>query len=358
MMDTGSADSVQAKPRGASEPPARRPAGASAGSATWAIPATCGELVQGFGRGRWLQIAAPVDLYRTARAEVVPPGRAETGASRRYAKVKRGLEILLRDRPGRALRVMLGGDEVPRGTGFGSSTADLGAALRAGVEALGLRGSGEAVVRAALQVEPTSGSLLGGLVLFDHRAGTIREPLGPPPALNILCVRLPGAVDTVTFNRGLPTRLPEHALRVWRDAFRLCAAGIAHGDAGKIGAAATASAAAARHLGCPPAPPGLEACARETAALGILRAHSGTVWGLLYPEDETPAPEEVADVLSHGGAVTVPVLPARSSATVASLRLIGGGCRVAPPSDMRLSSQIDARGPPEVRSEADAAPPL
>ena len=332
MMDTGSADSEQASAvsrksasrrecRSAAAPPARRPVGASARSATWATPATCGELVQGFGRGRWLQIAAPVDLYRTARAEVVPLARSDAGASRRYAKVKRGLEILLRDRPDCAVRVTLGGDEIPRGSGFGSSTADLGAALRAGMDALGLRGSGEAVVRAALQVEPTSGSLLPGLVLFDHRGGTIREPLGPPPALNILCIRLPGVVDTVTFNRGLPTRLPEHALRAWRDAFRLCADGIAHGDPGKIGAAATASAAAAHHLGCPPAPPGLEACARATTALGILRAHSGTVWGLLYPEEETPTPEEVSDILNHGVAVTVPVLPARSSATVASVQL-------------------------------------
>ncbi|MYA34678.1 MAG: hypothetical protein F4Y33_13670 [Gemmatimonadales bacterium] len=347
-----------ALPRGASVHPARRPAAARAGSATWAAPATCGELVQGFGRGRWLQIAAPVDLYRAARAEVVSPAHAEAGASRRHAKVKRGLEVLLRERPGRALRVMLGGDELPRASGFGSSTADLGAALRAGVDALGLRGSDDAVVSTALQVEPTGGSLLPGLVLFDHRRGTIREPLGPPPALNILCFRVPGAVDTVAFNRGLPTRLPEHVLKVWRDAFRLCAEGIAHGDPGKIGAAATASAAAALRLGCSPAPPGLEVCARETTALGILRAHSGTVWGLLYPKDETPVPGEVSEILNRGGPVTVPVLPARSSAMVASLRLIGGGCRVAPPSDMRLSSQIDARGPPEVRSETDAAPPL
>ena len=321
-------------------------------------PATCGELVQGFGRGRWLQIAAPVDLYRTARAGVVASRGAEAAASRRYAKVERGLEVLLERRPGRALQVRLGGDEIPRGAGFGSSTADLGAALRAAAAALGLEGPDDAVVGAALEVEPTSGALLPGLVLFDHRGGTIREPLGPPPPLKILCIRRPGAVDTVTFNRGLPTRLSEHAVGAWRDAFRLCAEGIADGDPGKIGAAATASAEAARHLGCPPAPPGLAACARETSALGILRAHSGTVWGLLYPEDGTPAPETVADILGAAGAGCVPVLPARSRATVAPLRLVGGGCRVAPPAEMRLSSPIDARGPPEVRSDADAAPPL
>ncbi len=332
----------------------------SAGGAqgAWTAPATCGELVQGFHRGRWLQIAAPVELYRAARADVVSFERAAPGACGRYAKVQLGLGMLLRALPGRALRATLGGDEIPRGVGFGSSTADLGAALRAGAEALDLREPCDAVVRAALQVEPTGGSLLPGLVLFDHRAGTIREPLGPPPPLNILCIRLQGEVDTVAFNRRLPARLPEHALRAWDGAFRLCAEGIACGDLRKVGDASTASAEAAHHLGCPPTPPGLAMCARETRSIGVARAHSGTVWGLLYPATETPAPEEVADMLSHAGVMTVPPLPSRSRAMVVLLKLIGGGCRVAPSLEMPLSCSVDARGPPEVRSEADAAPPL
>ncbi len=332
----------------------------SAGSAqaVWAAPATCGELVQGFHRGRWLQIAAPVELYRTARAEVVPLDEADPGASGRYAKVQLGLGMLLRGLPGRALRATLGGDEIPRGVGFGSSSADLGAALSAGADALHLPEAHEAAVRAALEVEPTSGSLLPGLLLFDHREGTIREPLGSPPSLNILCIRQAGEVDTVAFNRRLPARLPQHALRAWDDAFRLCAEGIARGDLRKIGAASTASAEAALHLGCPPAPPGLALCARETRSIGVVRAHSGTVCGLLYPVTETPPPEKVADMLSHAGVVTVPPLPARSPAMVTALRLVGGGCRVAPRMEMPLSCCVDARGPPEVRSEADAAPPL
>ena len=326
--------------------------------AVWAAPATCGELVQGFHRGRWLQIAAPVELYRTARAEVVPLDRARPGPSRRYAKVQLGLGVLLRRSPRRALRATLGGDEIPRGVGFGSSTADLGAALRAGADALDLPEPRDAIVRAALQVEPTSGSLLPGLVLFDHREGTIREPLGPPPPLSILCFRLPGEIDTVAFNRRLPARLPDHALRAWDSAFRLCAEGIARGDPARIGAAATVSAEMALHLGCPPAPPGLTLCAHETRSTGVVRAHSGTAWGLLYPGTETPAPEEVADRLSHAGVGPVPALPSRSPAMVTALRLVGGGCRVAPRAEIPLSCCVDARGPPEVRSEADAAPPL
>ena len=327
-------------------------------SAIWTVPATCGEFVQGFHRGRWLQIAAPVDLYRTAFAEIVPFERADPGAFGQYTKVRRGLGFLLHERPGCSLRVTLGGDDIPRGPGFGSSTADMGAALCAAADALGLPEPCEAAVDTALRVEPTNGSLLPGLVLFDHRAGTIREALGPPPPLKILCIRLPGAVDTVAFNRRLPARLPEHALTAWDGAFRLCADGIARGDLRKIGVAATASAETARHLGSPPAPPGLAACVRETTSVGFLRAHSGTVWGLLYPATETPEPEEVVDILGHAGVVAVPPLPESSPATVSVLRPVEGGCRVVPPMQMPLSCCVDARGPPEVRSEADAAPPL
>ena len=140
-------------------------------SAIWTVPATCGEFVQGFHRGRWLQVAAPVDLYRTAFAEIVPFERADPGAFGQYAKVRRGLGFLLHERPGCSLRVTLGGDDIPRGSGFGSSTADMGAALCAAADALDLPEPSEAAVDAALRVEPTSGSLLPGLVLFDHRAG-------------------------------------------------------------------------------------------------------------------------------------------------------------------------------------------
>lgn len=302
----------------------------------WTAPAAFGELVQGFHRGRWLQIAAPVDLYRRARAEVGPvhpPTR-----SPRYSKVQRGLRILLRPRPHLSVRVSLGGDPVPRAVGFGSSTADLGAALCATAHALKLAGPRDAVVEAALEVEPTGGALLPGLALFDHRRGTIREPLGPPPPLVLLGIRLGGSVDTLEFNRRLPARLPEEALRGWKRAFQLCAEGIARGDAEQIGAASSQSAELSRHLGCLPAPPGLARCARETGAAGIVRAHSGTLWGLLYPESRAPEPGEVACMLSEMKVRSVPVLPP-SSSLVTCLSLEGGGMRRASPG---LPFEIDA----------------
>ena len=321
-------------PRSAAEAQAgqRGAAGTPSGSEGWAAPAALGELVQGFHRGRWLQIAAPVSLYRQARAEIVaehPPPRPHGAApgSHRYTKVQRGLEILLRTRPGHTVRALLGGDEIPRGAGFGSSTADLGAALRAAAEVLGLPEPSEAVVRAALEVEPTGGALLPGLVLFDHRRGTIREPLGPPPLLTLLAIRMPGSVDTVAFNRGLPERLPRHILKRWDRAFRLCTEGIASGDVEQIGAAASESVDLSRHLGCPPAPPGLAVCAAETGAAGVSRAHSGTLHGLLYPGGAAPDAKEVATILRETQLPAGPVLPARSPALVAALELVEGGMR-------------------------------
>ncbi len=314
--------------------------------ASWCAPATCGELVQGFVRGRWLQIAAPIDRTRSAWARVwdaetpsavtcaepiptPPASMPDPGGRGEFGKVRRGLELLLSRTEGAAVSVGLGGDVLPRGVGFGSSTADLGAALAAAAAALGVPDAPSLAVDLALAVEPTNGSLLPGLALFDHREGHVREPLGPPPDIEIVCVRLPGRVDTVAFNRSLPERLSAEALDGWSDAFGSCMAGIERGDLERIGAAATASSLLARHLGCPPVPNVLLRAARETRALGVGRAHSGTVFALLYPCGLRPELDEVADRL-WGVERAAPPGTGRASSWAPWLdayRLVGGGVR-------------------------------
>ncbi len=330
-------------------------------SEPWTAPATFGELVQGFHRGRWLQIAAPVALRRQARASLASPDDP-IPRSRRYPKLQRALQRLLCACPGAAIRLLVGGDPVPRGAGFGSSTADIGAALRAAAQLLELPNPDAAVIDAALATEPTSGSLLPGLALFDHRRGTIRESLGEPPPIVILGIRLPGAVDTLEFNRRLPARLPAGALRAWDRAFQLCIEGVVHGNPEQIGAAASASSELAHHLGCPPAPAGVARVARESRAVGVLCAHSGTLRGLLYPATEAPAAGEIADRLRILGVHSVPVRGQSSSLRVCSLALAAGGMRrvaanlpFTPDAAIVAASQEGATGS---RSEADAAPPL
>ncbi|MEM7417089.1 MAG: hypothetical protein AAF389_16405 [Gemmatimonadota bacterium] len=314
----------------------------------WTTPAVGGELVQGMYRGRWLHVAAPIDRFRWAVAladgaesehsawttRVLEPARDR----RSWRKVRAGLAHVASRRDVPPIRVALGGAVLSRGVGMGSSTADLAVATAALSDALGDPSPSETAVDACLEVEPTNGSVLTGLVLFDHREGTIREPLGEPPPAELVLVQPPGLVDTESFNRRLPRRVSAEVLDGWRRAFELCAAGIESGDLHALARAATSSAKLATHLGATPTPEAVERCAEATGALGWLRAHSGTVWSLIYPIGGAPdaseileiwggapPPEQVSNVrLVRGGIGSSPALPSPCDAVILPPHIRGG----------------------------------
>lgn len=268
--------------------------------ATWSAPGTCGELVQGFHRDRWLHVAAPVNRRRIAAVDTSEPPvespPSVTTDPEAWWKARRGLQEVLAGRVASdGLAVAVGGDEIPRGVGLGSSTADLGAVVAAAAARLGVPDPAATAVDIALRVEPTNGALLPGLALFDHRAGTVREFLGSPPPLEILAFDSARQVDTLAFNRRLPSRLPAEALQGWAAVFRLCAEGVWKGDAEAVAQAATRSASLAVYLGCSAVPAALLRLVDETSALGVARAHSGSAYGVLYAPGTRPSPEEVSE---------------------------------------------------------------
>jgi L-threonine kinase len=90
-----------------------------------------------------------------------------------------------------------------------------------------------------------------------------------------------GEVDTLAFNRrdhreALRRLAPQH-----REAFALLREGLKRGDWRAIGAAATLSAHAHQAILPHPLLEPVLALAREVGALGVCRAHSGTLLGVL-----------------------------------------------------------------------------
>jgi L-threonine kinase len=170
---------------------------------------------------------------------------------------------------------------LPKGRGYGSSTADIGATLYALGHAFGQPLTPLEISTLALQVEPTDSSLFPDLVLWDHRHGQLYETLGQPPALTVVVLDPGGEVNTVAYNQldhrtALRKLAPLH-----RDAFQLLQEGLRQGDVAAIGTAATMSAQAHQAI-LPNAllEPAIH-LAREVGAVGVCRAHSGTVIGLL-----------------------------------------------------------------------------
>jgi L-threonine kinase len=254
----------------------------------WA-PGTCGELVEGSIDGKTFLVTCPIDIGSTIElnreATGFPPDFPKTARAIELAAAKLGLPVR-----------ELGFEResgLPPGKGMGSSTADMAAAVLAACRLAGQEMSPREIAELALMVEPSDGTMFPGLVLFDHREGKWLEELGEAPAINILIADPGGEVDTIAFNQdGYLEKMNEKKEPQVREALRLIREGLASGDLNKIGRGATESALANQELLPKPDLPQMLKWAEEVKALGVNVAHSGTVMGLLLPEDGYH-PEEV-----------------------------------------------------------------
>lgn len=247
--------------------------------ATATGPGTCGELAQGPWEGREVMITCPVALHATARVMLCPGhGRLHTPAD--APRTRSALEALP---PAAEQDLWLELDNpLPRGRGMASSTADLCTALAARLALEGRHLSARELARRVLAVEPSDGIMLPGIALFDHREGTVMESLAEAPPLWVLCLDFGGRVDTLRFNAHPPEPHDPQAA----DAVAEVHAGLRENDLKKIAAGATASALARQSRLPHPALDEVRRLAEKTGAMGLNRAHSGTVLGLLFDDPE------------------------------------------------------------------------
>ncbi|MGQ9681957.1 MAG: GHMP family kinase ATP-binding protein, partial [Anaerolineae bacterium] len=249
--------------------------------ATVSLPGTCGELIQGTVDGVPFLVSCPIAVYGQVTVAVgqgLGPVVAPPDAPKARAALLAALSAY--GAGGQSARLCIA-SPLPRSKGLGSSTADVGGALAATAAALGQTLEAQAVARLATAIEPSDSTLFPGLVLFDHRAGTLYEPLGPAPELAVLVLDGGGEVDTLEYNRrdhraALRRLAPQH-----REALQVLRAGLRTGDLAAIGHAATLSALAHQAILPKPALPAVIALARDLGAWGVNVAHSGTVIGIL-----------------------------------------------------------------------------
>jgi len=245
------------------------------------VPYTCGEWFQGTLDGVPCLVSCPI--ARGVEAEAVPGGegiRAPRGAW----KARRALDLACRrwgmPFPGLGLALRR---SLPSGRGYGASTADLGAGLFALARLLGRPTEPLEVARIAVEVEPTDGSLFPGLALWDHRRGSFVHPLPAPPRVALVVLDPGGEVDTLAFNAQDLASLLRPLAPLHRSAFRALEEALKEGSPEGLGEASTLSARAHQQvLFSPLVERALELLPR-LKAMGLVRAHSGTVVGLLVP---------------------------------------------------------------------------
>lgn len=266
----------------------REPAGDSVGRGT--AYGTFGELLQGvlFENGLDFLVTLPIAQFSTAifhaRADddevrVVPGPKAKSR--------------LLAERILRAYAPRVGGllqlsSTLPVGKGFASSSADLVATARAVADALGIVIDERTLEDFLRDIEPSDGVMYSGVVAYYHREVRLRERLGFLPPLLIVGHDEGGMVSTIEFNRR-PKSLTDADKREYDDLLRTLTRAVREVDLPTLGAVATRSTEKNAKLLPRNHLADLKRICATAGGLGVVAAHSGTMLGILFADDEDGA---------------------------------------------------------------------
>ncbi|MCE1254351.1 MAG: hypothetical protein LWX83_12490 [Anaerolineae bacterium] len=289
------------------------------GSACARVPGTCGELVQGTLDGLPCLVSCPIRFYNsvTLTLREQPGWLVPAQAVKAAEALVLGLKRWGAPAPGGLLTLK---SNLPAGRGYASSTADIGATLFALAALCGRELDSYEAIRLSTSIEPSDSSFFEGLCLLEYRQASLIKQLGPAPALPILVFDPGGCVDTIIFNRenhhqALQKLAPQH-----RSMFDIFEKSLINQDWSALGEAATLSARLHQAILFNPLLDKIQNLGADLHALGVCRAHSGTLLGLIFD----PNRQDMADSLAY----LTRRLPENIGIRMQSL--IGGGVDVQP----------------------------
>lgn len=235
------------------------------------VPGSCGELLQGWQGGEPFLVTCPIARYTTVRASASLQGLAGLGE-----KSRRALALYLQEQGIDALPFgMQLQSELPQGKGMASSSADIAAVLAAASHALGRPLAPEAILRRAVQVEPTDAVFLPGIVCLNQVTGEVHRVYRALPHPWLTIFDTGGMVDTAACHARA---VVQEKVRPWEPLLEA----LAQGER-RMAEAATQSARWNQEYLPKAALDSLRQQSRALGALGIVAAHSGTVLGVIWP---------------------------------------------------------------------------
>jgi uncharacterized protein involved in propanediol utilization len=265
------------------------------------VEAHHGEILQGvFAVGDRLRrglVTLPCPLYATdatflpteARGVSVRPAwRTKAGRAAELALARLGGPV-----PGGWLDITT---DIPLRRGFGSSTADVTAAIGAVLASTGRTLTAAQIGSLAVAAEKASDSLMYGrrAVLFAHRDGELIEDLGcelmPVTVLGFGTSDDGGGADTL---RLAPARYTSWEVEAFRPLRGMLRHAVRNRDVGLLGRVATASTLLnQRHLPVPELDD-IRRIAADVGAAGVQVAHSGDIAGLLFDSADPEAQDRI-----------------------------------------------------------------
>lgn len=242
------------------------------------VPGSCGELIQGQVGGEPFLVTCPIDCYTMVRVSDRLRGIEGLGRKSLIA-LERTLTSLSKEEFPWGLRLE---SELPRGKGMASSSADIAATIAAVSLAFDYQPYPAEILRMAVEIEPTDGVFCSGIVRINHITGQMLAGYQGLPTFRVSVYDTGGEVDTLLYHERMEGTVDEKGSA---EALALFEQGCRCRDMAMIARAATLSARNNQILLPKDDLEDLLAFVLERGALGINVAHSGTVIGVLWPEN-------------------------------------------------------------------------
>jgi len=247
-------------------------------------PGSCGELIQGYLDGEDFLINCPIDKYATAtlyRSEV--PGVAFYNEPF-FSKAKSAVELIAQRFHLELNHYLVVDNEMIRGKGMASSTADIACAVFALCQGLEVSITNAEFTKILATVEPTDGIYFSGIAHLNQLSGSLIELFPAPTCLRVLVLDCGGYVETEQFNRMKARRVYQEHRDEVIDMIKQLKEGLKKRNNQWIGSAATLSAQLSQKILFKPSFEKLLKLSHSLGAVGVNCAHSGTVLGVLYEE--------------------------------------------------------------------------
>lgn len=235
---------------------------------------TCGELSQGFYRGEPILITCPIEKFSTVTISDEFAGVEGLG-EKSLAMLDKILKYFRADFKF-GLRLT---SELPRGKGMASSSADLAAVAQAVANFLGKTLSPAETGRLCAKIEPTDGIFYEGVVVMNPLTGQLIKKIHVEEKFPIAIFDYGGEVNTLKFNRRSDFEFPTLDDRINFEFI-------------KKSALANQKILPKRGL------EELMNFAETLGAVAVNVAHSGTVTGIFFRENDSRVEEKIAAVQS------------------------------------------------------------
>ncbi|EQJ07315.1 GHMP kinase [Clostridioides difficile] len=258
-------------------------------------PASCGEFVQGIIDDEEYLCSYAIDMYSKVYIEEklvdINLGRYKSRLA--IEKVFEKFNLPKKYTKNISLNI---NSKIPVGKGMASSTADIGATIKATLSLIDKDLSSEEISKLAAEIEPTDSIFIDKNSIFNPLNGTVIKYLGNLTNAKVVILEPNKVLDTMKIRlRQDYNKLKVENKEVIKKSFALLEEGLKKNNLSLVGEACTLSSLANENIEKKEGLNEIIKISKKYGAYGVNIAHSGTVVGILI--DKSMNDKKMIDAL-------------------------------------------------------------